>query len=259
MSMSIKSLYRYPIKGLSAEPLERVELTRGEGVPQDRRFAIARSDRSFDPQRPEWVHKSKFVMLMQDEKLALLKSQFNEATGCISIQYEGGPSFSANLTESQGREALARFIGEFMGDLLAEQPRIVEAPGHRFFDASPKPGATTDKYVSLVNLASIRALEDIVGRPLDPVRFRANVYFDGAAAWHEQDWMGSVIRLGGARLRAIAPITRCAATAVEPKTAVRDLDIPMILRKSFGHVHMGIYAEVVASGSMALGDEIRLS
>ena len=39
--MIIRSIYRYPIKGLSAEPLERVMLNLGQCVPHDRRFAIA--------------------------------------------------------------------------------------------------------------------------------------------------------------------------------------------------------------------------
>lgn len=259
MSVSINSLYRYPVKGLSAERLERIALTHGEGVPQDRRFAIARAQGSFNPQQPQWVHKSKFVMLMQDEKLAMLQSQFDENSGCLSIRCEGRDPLVVKLTEPQGQEELARFLGEFMGDLLPEQPRVVEAAGHRFFDAARKPGASTDKYVSLIGLASIRALEDVVGRPVDPLRFRANIYLEGAAAWDEQEWLHAEVQLGGARLRAIAPITRCGATAVDPKTAVRDLDIPLILKKSFGHVYMGIYAEVVEGGSITLGDEVRLA
>src|SRR6266536_2620057 len=116
----------------------------------------------------------------------------------------------------------------------------------------------TDKYVSLINLASIAALEAFVAAPVDPLRFRANIYLEPAPAWSELDWIGSEITLGGARLRVIAPITRCAATQVNPATAERDLDIPAALQRGFGHNLMGIYAEVVEGGEIAIGDGLML-
>jgi uncharacterized protein len=257
MPIQIRRINRYPVKGLSAESLDRVMLTPGEGLPHDRRFALARATTQFDPQRPEWMHKSHFVMLMRDEKLALLRTRFDEANGMLTIECDGRPRFAANVTEAQGQQAVARFIADFMGELLPQPPRLVHAGGHRFFDAARKPGATSDKYVSIINLASLSALEDTVGRPVDPIRFRANVHVEGTSAWAEQDWMGSEIQLGHARLRIVSPITRCAATAVDPKTAKRDLDIPMILKGAFGHVHMGVYAEVMQGGAVGLGDELR--
>ena len=42
MPPRVVDICRYPVKGLSAEHLERAVLARGEGVPHDRRFAIAR-------------------------------------------------------------------------------------------------------------------------------------------------------------------------------------------------------------------------
>ena len=91
---------------------------------------------------------------------------------------------------------------------------------------------------------------------IDPLRFRANVYFDGEAAWCEHDWIGAEIALGAARLRVVSPITRCAATQVNPATAARDLDVPKALDRNFGHINMGIYAEVISAGEVALGDPL---
>jgi uncharacterized protein len=95
-----------------------------------------------------------------------------------------------------------------------------------------------------------------MGTPVDPLRFRANLYFEGAAAWTEHDWIGAEITIGAARLRVISPITRCAATQVNPVTAERDLDIVAALGRAFGHINMGVYAEVVAGGEIAVGDAL---
>jgi MOSC domain-containing protein len=62
--------------------------------------------------------------------------------------------------------------------------------------------------------------------------------------------------MGGARLRVIAAITRCAATQVNPATAARDLDIVGALQRGFGHNLMGIYAEVTEGGEVAQGDAL---
>jgi MOSC N-terminal beta barrel domain len=58
----IARIYRYPIKGLSAEALHPVELAAGEGLPLDRKFALARPDAPFDPERPAWLPKNRFLM-----------------------------------------------------------------------------------------------------------------------------------------------------------------------------------------------------
>ncbi|HVB17153.1 MAG TPA: MOSC domain-containing protein, partial [Stellaceae bacterium] len=75
MTMTISALYRYPVKGLSAEPLQRVALLPGQCLPDDRRFAIALPSTQFDPDRPEWLSKTHFVMLMRDEQLAALNTR----------------------------------------------------------------------------------------------------------------------------------------------------------------------------------------
>ena len=256
MAATVTAIYRYPVKGLSAEKLDRVALTRGECLPYDRRFAIALGSTPFDPDRPEWLSKTHFIMLMRDEKLAQLRTRFDAESGTLAIVEGGQALLRARLTEPQGCRLIAEFFEGFLGDAAKGPLRVVAAPGHAFADARRKPNATTDKYVSLINRASIAALEAAMGVPVDPIRFRANVYFDGAVAWSEHDWIDTEIILGHARLRVISPITRCAATQVNPLTAKRDLDIVAALGRAFGHINMGVYAEVVAGGEIAVGDAL---
>ena len=122
-------------------------------------------------------------------------------------------------------------------------------PPHSFSDVA-------QRVVSIINLASVAAVEDAVGAPVDPLRFRGNLYVSGWPAWREFDLLGQEIAVGSARLKVVRRIKRCAATNVEPETGIRDLDIPQTLMKSFGHADCGIYTEVVAGGEIAVGETV---
>ena len=64
--------------------------------------------------------------------------------------------------------------------------------------------------------------------------------------------------MGGAVLRVTKPTTRCPATEVNPVTAERDADPVAELRELYGHVELGVHAEVVEGGKFAVGDAIEL-
>jgi uncharacterized protein YcbX len=257
MTAEIAALYRYPVKGLSAEALERVGLDIGQCLPHDRRFAIALGDTEFDSANPQWLSKRHFIMLMRDEALARLGTSFDPDSGVLTIAEGGRELLSASLGEPDGCRRVSRFFDDYLAGTVPGPLRVVEAPGHAFADARRKPNATTDNYVSLINLASIRDLETRIGGvTVEPIRFRANVYFDGPPAWSELDWMERELSVGGARLRVVSPITRCAATEVNPQTAKRDISVVTELMRHFGHNILGIYAEVVSAGEIAVGDSI---
>jgi hypothetical protein len=97
---SIESIWRYPIKGLTPERLSAVTLTPGRCLPHDRRFALARADTDFDPARPEWLPKIKFVMLMREERLAALRSRFDAGSERLVIEHEGSSLRLASTSRS---------------------------------------------------------------------------------------------------------------------------------------------------------------
>jgi uncharacterized protein YcbX len=108
--------------------------------------------------------------------------------------------------------------------------------------------------LSVINLASVRELESHIGTPLHPLRFRANVYISGAPPWAEFEWIGQELRIGDATVRIPARIPRCAATAANPESGERDVNVVQALRQRYGHYDMGVYAEVVGEGRVAVGD-----
>jgi uncharacterized protein YcbX len=96
----------------------------------------------------------------------------------------------------------------------------------------------------------------MVGAPVHPLRFRANLYVRGWPAWHEFELVGRTLAIGDARLKVVKRITRCAAVNVDPDTAARDLELPKALMRRLGHAECGIYAEVVEAGTIGVGDRI---
>ena len=247
--MRVEHIYRYPVKGLTAESLEEVTLSPGQCLPYDRRFALAQGDAPFDAAAPAWLPKFHFGCLMRNERLALLHSAFDPRSGQLAIRPPEGPPLVASTRSPEGRAQIAAFLAGFLGEEARGAPRFVEAPGHNFTDVATK-------CVSIISLASLHALEAAVGQALDPLRFRANFYVSGSHPWAEFELLGQEIILGGARLRVFKRIVRCAATEVNPETAARDADPPRWLRRHFGHADLGVYAEVLEGGRVAVGDAL---
>jgi uncharacterized protein YcbX len=249
--MNIAKIYRYPVKGLSAEALQRVSVVPGEGLPSDRRYALAHGSTAFDPSEPAWMPKHNFLMLAKNERLAKLETKFDDATATLTVARNGKQVASGDLSSQTGRMTIESFFAAFMTGETRGNPKLVEAPGHMFSD-------TARKVVSLIGLASLRDLERVARAPVDPVRFRANLYFEGGKPWEEFEWLGREVVVGSTRLRVLDKIVRCAATTVNPKTAERDLQIPRLLMDGFRHVDCGVYAQVLAPGDIAEGDAIKL-
>ncbi len=293
----IQSIYRYPVKGLTPERLARTTLQAGQTVPGDRLYAIENGPSGFDPASPSYLSKTHFLMLMKNERLANLRASFDQDSHTLTITYPsplwggegvgvarqgagvdvraspldppphppptslhsgarkrgpgGGREITADLRTSAGRASIEKFFAEYCADELRGPPKILHAKGYSFSDVARK-------VVSIINLASVAAIEDIVGAPVNPLRFRGNVYVQGWPAWSELDLVGKELSSGGARLKVIKRIVRCAATNVDPLTGIRDLNIPQTLLRNLDHADCGIYAEVIEGGEIAEGDEIAI-
>jgi len=157
----------------------------------------------------------------------------------------------ANPLTEAGRTRIGEFLTAYMGEEARGTPRFHHVPGHVFADQRTK-------VVSLNNLASLRDFEAKVGARRHRRRFRANLWFSGAPAWAERNWIGRELQVGGAVLRVLKGTTRCPATEVNPETAQRDADPVAELRSLYGHVELGIHAEVVEGGRFSIGDSMEI-
>jgi uncharacterized protein len=245
----IAKIYRYPVKGLTPEQLTQAELKPGQTLLADRRYAIENGPSGFDPAEPKWLAKPHFLMLMRDEWLAGLRTHFDDTSEVLTIRRNGEIAAEGNLATAEGRRTIENFFATAFAGRIKGPPKVLESPGHSFSDVARK-------VVSIINLASVRAIEDLVGAPVHPLRFRANLYVEGWPAWHEFDLLDRTLAIGGVRLKVVKRIVRCAAVNVDPDTAERDLAIPQALQRRLGHGDCGIYAEVITGGSISAGDAI---
>jgi uncharacterized protein len=249
-SAEIASIHRYPVKGLSPEPLAQVALRTGQTLPADRRYAIENGPSRFDPADPHYFPKIKFLMLMRNERLAALHTRYDDQSHVLTIHANGTEAVRGDLETAPGRAAIERYFAVHFAAELKGPPKILSADGHSFSDVARK-------VVSIINLASVAALEAVIGQNVHPLRFRGNLAIGGWPAWHEFSLLDQTLAIGDARLRVVKRIVRCAATNVDPETAARDLNVPQTLMRSYGHANCGVYAEVVTDGSIAIGDAIR--
>ncbi|MBL6953412.1 MAG: MOSC domain-containing protein [Alphaproteobacteria bacterium] len=246
----IAQIYRYPVKGLSPEPLSKTVVSAGRCIPMDRAFALAHGSTQFDAANPKFLPKSKFLMLARNERLAALSSRYHDETQELVIERDGKQVARGRLDLPVGRQMIEQFFAAYMADEVRGSPKLLRAGDHTFSDV-PR------HCLSAINISSLRELERVMKVPLDPLRFRANLYFDTGVPWQEFDWCDNEFPIGdGVVVRAVSRIVRCAATNVNLETASRDVNIPLQLQQAFGHADMGIYVEVINGGTISLGDMV---
>ena len=232
------------MKGLSPEPLTADRrLSVRQTMPCDRMYAIENGPSGFDPAEPGYLPKQRFLMLMRNARLAELRTAFDEASHTLTIRSENREAARGDLRTPEGRAAIERFFAEFCADELRGPPKVLHAAGHSFSDVARK-------VVSIINLASVAALENAAGAPVHPLRFRGNLHVDGWPAWHEFDLLNAEIAIGPTRAaegrqahRALRR-DRGGSRHRHPRSAD-----PAHADEDFRPTDCGVYAEVIEGGA----------
>ena len=246
--LRVAAIYRYPVKGLSPQAIGQAELVAGQFFPGDRLYALENGPTDFDEAQPFHRPKIHYLTLMKNAALAKLATHYDDASHCLTLRHDG-EELRANLGTAEGRTAVESFLAGFLPkDEVRGSLRLLEGrDGFRFTDSARG-------FVSVANLANVAAIEAMVGKPVDPLRFRANLYVEGWPAWAELDLVGRDLAFeSGVRLRVLKRTVRCAATDVDPKTGERDLTLPATLLQQLNHADCGIYCEVLAGGRLEAG------
>ncbi|TDD91137.1 MOSC domain-containing protein [Actinomadura rubrisoli] len=236
----IDALWVYPVKGAVGVPVGEVDVLAGTGALHDRSLAIARGDQPV-PSRTTWRPRSAFKQVARDPDMTQVTVAML-GPGAVELRHRAhpdGPPVRSDQPPEDQEAVLRRWFGE-------PGLRLVHAAASGLWDCS-------DAELSLLNLASVRALERITGRALDTRRFRANVHLDGLAAFAELSWVGRRIRLGDCEVEVIRPIQRCRATSANPSTGERDVEVPSMLARAVGYPHLGVYARLIEPARLRVG------
>lgn len=251
MTISLATIYRYPVKGLSAQELDCAHVETGKPLAWDRAFAIENGATDFDPNAPSHLSKAYFLMLMKQPELARLRTEFDDQTGDFSIRLDEELQASGNLLAEGQQQQLLDFLASYCEKPPRGTLRILFSKGHAFTDSR-----TQD--ISLINLASVEDISGHAGDALDPIRFRGNLYISGADAWQEHDWVGKDIQIGDVKFHVRKRTVRCAATNANPDTGERDQQIPNLLMRVYDHADCGIHLMPLTSGQVRPGDKLTI-
>ena len=209
----LKNIYRYPIKGLSAQPLARVELEARQAVPARPHLRAGAARRALRHHRSQMGQEGAVRHADARRSIGAGADHAGCRDACSStIAQDNHQLLIADLSDAAARAKVEEFFWQLV-PALRSAPTLVRARDGHFMD---KP----DNVISLINLATVRSLEEQWGYKIDPLRFRANFYIDGAKPWEEFEWVGSDIRIGDVAVSASTGATADAAPPTStPKPA----------------------------------------
>ncbi|GAB5470072.1 MAG: MOSC domain-containing protein [Rhodospirillales bacterium] len=251
MQARLERIVRYPVKGMAGEALEEAKLASGRPLPDDRRYALAYGSAAPGQEEAEWLAQAPLVDLIAEERLAALGLAYDAESAVLTLMRDGRQVARAQVDQPLGQTLMNQFFAAYLKDNPRGTARFVEAPDDAFT-------YWDEHFLHAINLATARDLERVAREPVDPRRFRANLWLDGVEAWAEMNWVGRRLRIGEALLEVADKTERCAVTMVNPDSAKRDLNIPRTLRAGYGHLDMGVYLRVVEEGAIKPGDTAEL-
>lgn len=235
-------LFRHPIKGIGVEALQLAELTIAGALKGDRAWALRHA--GAEPGEG-WLPRRNFLQVASGPALARVSAE-SHAEG---VRLSHPELESITIAGIGDGPALARWVAPLWPEARNPPTELVPAPGHGMTD-SPDP------FVSIGNLASLRALSQRAGQALDMRRFRINLWVEGWAPWEEFDMLGRAFRIGDVVVEGRERIERCRAPEADPETGQRNVNICRVLEDGWGHIDFGILAQVSVDGSVRLGDRV---
>lgn len=225
----IVGLWRYPVKSMAAEALNEVNVT-WHGLAGDRRWAFIR----------EGTEKSGFPWLTLRERADM--NHFRP-----SFDDPEHPDQSPTVVRTPSGSTLDVTDPALAAQLAPGGARVIKQD-RGIFDTFP---------LSLITTQTISRLGEMVGARLEVQRFRPNflIEADDAEPFAEDNWVGSLLAIGDARLRVDKRDGRCVVITIDPVTTERN---PSILRSVARDREgcLGVYGSTVEPGRVAMGNSV---
>ncbi|MDY6938605.1 MAG: MOSC domain-containing protein [Cyanobacteriota bacterium] len=262
----VTQIFVHPIKGLTPQSVDRVELEIDRGIRGDRAFALMFEDvkktaRHAEDVRVPWMSKKHFAVQNDWPGLAALNCHYDALTDRLRVCQNGTEVLTVETQTD--RDRIDRFFSDYLTTLTpTEKARHPRPNPVRLVGSHTGDTRYPDRHrvhVSLLSQATLDAIGEAVGQPIDPRRFRPNIVIDGVAPWEEFNWVGRSITLGAAKIDISARIGRCVNIEVHPESGERDIPLFSALQKHFGHAQTAVGAQIVTAGSLSIGDRLQLS
>jgi len=251
MTALLAQIWRHPIKSHGREEMAEALLTEGQCLPWDRRWAVTHERSCFDVDHPRWQPCQEFSIGAKSPRLQAISTSVDVRLGQLTLSH---PDRQALTIDPDDDGDAMRFIQWVMP--ISNGNRMLPARLVR----GPQAMTDTDfASISIINLASHRAVKGVLGQEISPLRWRANLLIEGWEPWVERDMIGRKIRIGEAELEIRENIRRCMTTTVNTDTGERDADTLGVLKSGFGHQDQGVYGVVTKTGDIHQGDPVRLA
>jgi uncharacterized protein YcbX len=259
----ISALWRFPVKAMMGEQLNRAFVTAG-GFAGDRDWALIDGDNRIGTGKvarkwgPLFSSRARYLEEPNGESPIAAEMTLPDGERVMTSDAEADARLSALL----GFEA--RLITEAPAPLTLESPALGKVPEsedaatidfpviNRFFDLGSLHLLTTATLMKLRELSP--------GTMFDPRRFRPNMIVDTeeASGFVENDWPGKVIAIGDeVRIKVMMPTVRCVVTTRAQDDLPQD---PTVLTTAAEHnsANVGVYAAVEQGGTVRRGDSVEI-
>ncbi|MCK0137523.1 MOSC domain-containing protein [Aliiroseovarius sp. F47248L] len=245
----VAEIWRHPIKSHGREALLNVMLRAGECLPYDRHWAVALEAAKLGDSG-QWAPCVNFSRGSKGPLLMALNASFDPVSNTVTLTHPHQPGITINPDLPDVNARFLKWITPLCPPDRAAPARIIKADR----------GMTDTDFpsISLINLASHKAVEEHLSQELSPLRWRGNLQLAGLDAWDEKSWVGKHIRVGEAEMEIREEITRCLATTANTRTGERDADTLGALKQGWGHQEFGVYGYVTKPGIVHVDSPVKV-
>ena len=248
--IKIENLFYSPVKSISFEESESLNVLTDRGIESDRIFAFVQNLDSNSIKNliedPKSRKLNNFLTLKNSPELN--QYNFSYVKDKLILKKKDEIIITINPFSKNEKKLLCDKINQII--LKDKKLDLLMDEKNPFFDTMP------NNSISLINKKSISDFSNKISTNIEFERFRANIYIDGLAAWEERDWVGKTININNINFFVSDEISRCSATNLKPSTDIVTINLPNQLKKTYDHINMGLYIVPQQNGVISKEDKI---
>tara|TARA_B110000444_G_C18672056_1_gene515666 strand:- start:72 stop:836 length:765 start_codon:yes stop_codon:yes gene_type:complete len=252
MIAKVSSAHFCPIKSLSFQSAETLIIKKDIGIKEDRIFAFSRGLNELDAKRvekdPSERKLTHFLTLKNSPDLN--KYVFKYENEAVTIVKDNKEIISYPIEE---KENLSKKLLKLEPD-LSNPTYLLKNELFPFYDTTNS--SSVSNTISLINLNSIKDFAEKINKEIEFKRFRGNIYIKDLKAFEERNWINKVITINNTKFKVLKNIPRCSATNLKINSNETDINLPNMLKKTYGHIDMGIYLAPLKNGQVKVGDSV---